>query len=193
MARKKTTRTKRRRKAGVKIAHTAAFELCEDGTCGEVKGTQSLSQKIWCKNEDSCSKGGGYCQLFRRAKKAAEKDPWLVAPVDRDHEAKHEPETFDYKCLCVVPVLETRDPKDSTKTRRLQLCGTGACSLKRQKHDSGDTWLCSGKCENEKCKCTLFKLNMTLDPGKAKWLLMSEDGKEVPHENSQYYRCFCVK
>jgi len=194
MARKKKTRRKRRRKAGVTIAHTAAFELCESGTCGEVKGTKNTEKKIWCHLADTCSKGGCYCQLFRRERKAPEDDPWLVTPVDHEHLAKYDPDKWDYKCICVSPVFELTHTDDGVDyTARLQLCGTGDCTLLRQKASTVDKLTCAGQCADEKCKCTLFRLKMSGEPEKAKWELVAKALKGVPHENGYYYRCFCLK
>jgi hypothetical protein len=175
----------------IKIAHTAAFELCEAGTCGKERVTSD--NKVWCHLDDTCKKGGCYCQLFRRAPTAAEDDPWLVAPVDHEHEAKYEPDTWKYKCLCVLPIFETTHTEDGVDyTVRLQVCETGGCALTRTKGPP-TTLVCSGDCADAKCKCTLFKLNMGTKADEAKWELVAKGGKTVNHQKGYYYRCYCLR
>ena len=174
----------------VKIAHTAAFELCGEGTCQDAK-VSSDEKNVFCKQPDTCKKGECYCQLFRRAKNAAEGDPWMVSALNKDKEAKNEPDKWNYKCICVRPVLETINTEDGVDYNvRFELCGdTGFCALERLLQNIS----CTGKCPNEKCKCTLFALDLRADPAKAKWKLVAKGGKEVTHEPGYYYRCFCLK
>lgn len=193
MARRTTTRrkTRRRRKGGVvTIAHTAAFERCEGGACTDPK-TDS-EKKVWCKQSDDCAKDGCYCQLFRRGKTAKEDEPWLVAPLDHNKEAKHEPDKWDYKCICVRPILEITHTEDGVEYKtRFQLCtGTGDCHLERSM--MGDME-CTGDCADKKCKCTMFRLPTGGKPEDARWELVAKGGKSVKHEKGYYYRCFCLK
>ena len=177
----------------MKVAHTAAFELCEGGTCGEPK--VDSEKKVFCKQSDDCSKGGCYCQLFRRKTGAAEGDPWLVAPLDHNKETKHEPEKWDYKCLCVQPILEVTHTEDGVDYKaRLELCaGTGLCTLERTKSLPADDLQCTGDCSDKKCKCTLFRMPTGGKPEEATWQLVAKGGKTVSHQKGYYYRCFCLK
>ena len=178
----------------VKIAHTAAFELCSDGSCSEPRIT-SDGKSIWCHLDQTCRKGGCYCQLFRRAKDAAADDPWLVAPVNHEHEAKNEPDKWNYKCLCVLPIFEVTHSDGGVDYKaRLQLCATGDCALTRTKGlGAPDQLTCSGDCADTKCKCTLFRLSTSAKPADAKWELVAKGGKTVDHAKGYYYRCFCLK
>jgi hypothetical protein len=178
----------------VAITHTSAFELCDGGTCGDAEvGTDK--KNVSCRQVDTCGKGGCYCQLFRRAKTAAADDPWSVADLDHHHEAKNEPKEYDYKCLCVLPILETTHSKDGVDyTTRFQFCGLSACSLTRTKTlGVGDDLECSGDCADTKCKCTLFRLSMRAKHDQAKWELAAKGGKKIGPENGYYYPCFCLK
>ena len=179
------------------IAHTAAFELCEGGTCEDAK-VSSDTKDISCRQLDTCGKGGCYCQLFRRAKGAAADDPWIVVALDHHHLAKNEPTKYEYKCLCVLPILETTYSKDGVDyTTRFQFCGLGACSLTRTGKVglfAGDDDLeCSGDCTDKKCKCTMFKLDMRINSGAAKWELAAKGSTKIDHKAGYYYRCFCLK
>lgn len=196
MARRTTTRRKTtRRKQGdaIKIAHTGAFELCEGGTCA--KAESDSEEKVYCKQSDDCAKGGCYCQLFRRKPGVAESEAWLVAPIDHHHEAKYEPKKWDYKCLCVQPILEITHTEDLVDYKaRLELCaGMGGCVLERTKSVPSDDLQCTGDCTDKKCKCTLFKLPTKGKPEDARWQIVAKGGKTVSHQKDFYYRCFCLK
>jgi hypothetical protein len=197
---KRTSRkTTRRRKTGgtVAIANPAAFEICDGGECADPQ-VSSDKKTIFCKQGGGCAKGGCYCQLFRKRKDVAKDDPWEVAPLDQHKEAKNEPDKFDYKCICVLPILEAEHTEaGETYTTRFQLCGTGTCSLSRTKVIGGssgpDQMKCSGDCEGG-CKCTLFSLQVKgADAKTAKWKLVAKSGKSVDHVGGVYYRCFCLK
>src|SRR4030095_642656 len=91
------------------MAHTLAshlaFELCEGGTCGDPR-PDAAQKTVSCPQSDTCSKGGCYCQLLQRSKDALDTAPWEMPPHNRDNEVKYKPDRFDYKCLCVKPILE---------------------------------------------------------------------------------------
>ena len=196
MATRRTTKKRKRRLLdAVKIAHTAAFELCEGGTCPD-PGVSGDKKNVFCKQGDECKKGGCYCQLFHRAPDAGADEPWVVAALNGQHEAKHEPKKWSYKCICVRPILETTHKEGTFDyTVRYQICeeGTGGCTLDRVTGGAVDKLACTGKCGNELCKCTLFKLTMGGDPAKAKWELAAAGGKQIDHQKGYYYRCFCLK
>ncbi|MFL6590939.1 MAG: hypothetical protein ACJ8M4_12295 [Chthoniobacterales bacterium] len=198
MARRKTTRTKtkRRKRADViKIAHTRAFELCEDGTCADFdpdKTGKDKDKKVHCPQGDGCKKGNCYCQLFRRDKGVDKDDPWLVAPLDHLRETKYEPKKWDYKCLCVRPILESTRTEDGVEYKvRYQLCSMGLCSGERTSGSGPDKLACTGDCGVKACKCTLFRLAQK--DSSATWDLVAKTGKQVDVEANYYYRCFCLK
>jgi len=181
------------------LASPLAFELCEGGTCGDPK--PSAAQKtVSCPQSDTCSKNGCYCQLFERRKGAADK-PWRVAPANHDNEVKYKPDKFDYKCLCVKPILEGESTTidDEKYATRFVLCGSGSCALtsvvvavKPVRHEIK----CTGSCERD-CKCTLFRLRVAggdgFEPKNAKWEYAAKADKQVPHDEDYIYRCFCLR
>jgi hypothetical protein len=96
----------------------------------------------------------------------------------------------------VLPILETTHSEDGLNyTTRFQFCGLGSCSLTRTATIGGgaDDLECSGDCADEKCKCTLFKLNMRAEKDKAKWELAAKGSTKIVHKKDYYYRCFCLK
>src|SRR6478752_3981580 len=99
MTKRIAMKKRRRLDAAVKIAHTAAFEPCEGGTCKD-PGVSGDKKNVFCKQGDDCKQGGCYCQLFRRAPDADKDDPWQVAALNGEHEAKNEPKKWNYKCIC---------------------------------------------------------------------------------------------
>jgi len=180
--------------ATVKIAHTAAFQLCEEGTC-ENETISKDEKKVFCQQGDGCQKGGCYCQLFRRKLDAGDDDPWLVVDLGARHEAKNEPKKWHYKCICVRPILETKhEEKFGRFTVRFQFCdeGMGLCTLERTGGEENKV-ACTGDCANNKCNCALFQLNMGDDPAKAKWEIASSGNNKISYQPGYYYRCFCLK
>ena len=186
------------------LVQSLAFELCEGGTCGDPK-PDAANKHVSCDPTDACSKGGCYCQLFQRRKNAPAKAPWEVSPADHENRVKYKPDRFDYKCLCVKPILEGAGQtiEGTTYATRFVLCGSGTCSLSsivvigegpREKHNEIK---CTGSCEGD-CKCTLFRLRIgpatpLFDPKLAKWEYVAKADKQVPHDNDYIYRCFCLK
>lgn len=114
---------------------------------------------------------------------------------------KYKGDEFDYKCLCVKPILEYEATIEDTKyVTRYVLCGLGGCGLEKK-----DTIVpaereirCAGKCEGE-CKCTLFRLQVgriggaKFDPKSAKWEYVAKADKWVPFLDGYLYLCFCLK
>ena len=117
-----------------------------------------------------------------------------MAALDADREARNEPDKYQYKCICVRPILETTHSEGGVDyTARFQLCeDTGLCSLERFA-GTPDTVACTGECPNKECKCTLFSLNVRDEPGEAKWKLAAKGGAQIKYEGRFYYRCFCLK
>jgi hypothetical protein len=187
------------------LASPLAFELCEGGTCGDPR-PDAAQKTVSCPQSDTCSKGGCYCQLFERRKGAADKVPWKVAPTNHDNEVKYKPDRFDYKCLCVKPILEGESVTiDGEKyATRFVLCGSGTCALSSvvvigegpHGEDVRHETKCTGSCERD-CKCTLFRLQVAggagFDPKKAKWEYVAKADKQVLHDTDYIYRCFCLK
>jgi hypothetical protein len=191
------------------LASPLAFELCEGGICGEPK-PDAAKENISCPPNDNCAKAGCYCQLFKRKKGSADTVPWEVPRTNHDNEVKYKKDDFDYKCLCVKPILEGKAQTIDgvTYTTRFVLCGLGTCSLdpvvvpyKDNPFDpdspikSQKEIKCSGSCEGD-CKCTLFRLQIRgdgFDPKAAKWEHMAKAGKQIPYDDKYIYRCFCLK
>lgn len=187
---------------GDTLASPLAFELC-DGKCLDPKPDDDKpTRHVSCPSSDNCSKGGCYCQLLQRKKDSDDKVPWKVAPRGYDKLVKYKDDEFDYKCLCVKPILEGEGQTiEGTKyATRYVLCGLGGCYLEPK-----DTFVstereikCSGSCEGE-CKCTLFRLQIgriggaRFDPKSAKWEYVAKADKSVPFNDGYLYRCFCLK
>ena len=188
------------------LASHLAFEVCESGTCGDPR-PDAAQETVSCPHSDACSKGGCYCQLFQRRKGAADTVPWKVAPANDKNEVKYKPDRFDYKCLCVKPILE-RDRvtiEGEAYTMRHVLCGSGSCALTSvgviEPDEGGDVvvqneFKCAGSCEHD-CKCTLFRLQLAggagFDPKKEKWEYVAKADKQVRPHKDYVYRCFCLK
>ena len=172
----------------------------QDGkNCG-----QDGKKNVFCPPSDDCAKGGCYCQLFKRKKNSTDAVPWEVARTNHAKEVKYKPDEFDYKCLCVKPILEA-EPKtiDGVKyAMRFVLCGLGTCSLDSVIKDPLDPKTkalkeikCSGSCEGD-CKCTLFRLRIRgdrFDPKEAKWEYMAKADQQIAHDDEYIYHCFCLK
>jgi hypothetical protein len=184
-----------------------AFELCEGGTCGEPKS--DAKQNVSCEPSDSCAKGGCYCQLFQRKKDSADTVLWKVPRMNHDKEVKYKKDEFDYKCLCVKPILERDQTIGDTKyAMRFVLCVSKSCGLDTVMAPYSDNPLdpnsikfrkefkCSGACEGD-CKCTLFRLQIRggrgFDPKNAKWEYMAKETKQVAFDDDYIYHCFCLK
>ena len=185
------------------LSHSGAFELCEGGTCQD-PAISADGRKISCPQGDSCGRGC-FCQLFSRRKDAAREAPWHVVPLDVNREAGHEPDKREYRCFCVRPILERSVLIDGdTYVARLQLCGTGSCSLGEVVEIGGigpaptttKKIRCSGDCDGG-CRCTMFRMRARgpapYQPSEAKWEFVAKASKLVDREDGFYYRCFCVK
>jgi hypothetical protein len=184
------------------LSSPLAFEFCEGGTCADAKPSGD-NKHVSCPPSDTCSKGGCYCQLFKRPKGSADTVAWEVAHADHKKQTKYRPDKLEYKCLCVKPILEGELTVDGVKySVRYQVCGVGSCSLDLVDVDTPQgtrhEMKCSGKCDGE-CKCTLFRLQVApkapaaFDPKDAKWELVAKADKQVLHEDNYIYHCFCVK
>jgi hypothetical protein len=188
-----------------KLASHLAFELCEGGTCGDPT-PDANNKHVSCPPNDNCSKGGCYCQLFQRAKGSADKVPWKVAPANQENLVRYKPDRFEYKCLCVKPILEGESVtiEGEKYAMRFVLCGSGTCSLSSvividevpgNVPDKHNEVKCTGSCERD-CKCTLFRLRVAghgFDPKEAKWKYVAKANKQVRHESDYVYRCFCLR
>jgi hypothetical protein len=181
------------------LASPLAFERCEGGTCGEPKTRDddppSKGKSVYCRASDDCAKGGCYCQLFKRKKDSDGTVPWEVPLPNQGGWIKHEPKKFDYKCLCVKPILEGKaETFDGIEyTMRFVLCGIGGCTLDLV--PLSRKIKCSGDC-HDKCKCTLFRLQIggpNFDPKKAKWEYLAKTEEQIEPDNNYVYRCFCLK
>lgn len=183
------------------LASPLAFELC-DGKCKDFKTDEDKPDKhVRCPPSDDCSKGDCYCELFQRKKGSADTAPWRVAPKSYDRLVKYKDDEFDYKCLCVKPILEGEVTIEDTKyAARYVLCGLGGCFLEKK-----DTMVpaereirCAGSCESG-CKCTLFRLQVgriggaQFKPESAKWEYVAKADKWMPFSDGYLYRCFCLK
>ena len=185
------------------LSSPLAFEFCEGGTCADAKPSKD-SKHVSCPPSDGCTKGGCYCQLFKRPKGSADTVAWDVAHADHESKTKYRPDKLEYKCFCVKPILEGELTKGGVNyTVRYQLCGLGSCDITNVPvHDSPlekhQEVKCTGKCEGE-CKCTLFRLQVApkapaaFDPKDAKWELIAKTDEQVKHDGSYVYRCFCLK
>lgn len=180
------------------FASPLAFEPCE-GSCAAAK-IEPDNKHASCPPSDGCQGAGCYCQLFYRTKGAADTEPWHASAINKNKLSSHDPDKFDYKCLCVKPILEGELTVDDVKySVRYQLCpGGGSCSLDVVEvigvHKHAEV-KCSGTCEGD-CKCTLFRLEVGgkgFDPGKAKWARVAKAGDQVKLEPHSLYRCFCLK
>ena len=147
---------------------------------------EGAADAIECKQGEKCKGKGCYCQLFQRDKNAKAEDPWDVTPTDGAHEAKKKKE-FDYKCICVQPIL----PEGYT------ICDTPLCKLTdSQTAGQGPEVECTGDCAGD-CKCVLFRLHVKpKNPQKkaaATWEWVANSGQKKKKEGGYYYRCFCTK
>jgi hypothetical protein len=190
------------------FASPLAFELCEGGTCDKPKMETNARNEtiISCAPSDNCVKGGCYCQLFKRPKDSADTVAWEVPRINHDKEVQYKPDKFDYKCLCVKPILESDQTIGGVKyTMRFVLCGLGDCGLDSviaQNVNPLDPnvkarkeFKCSGSCKGD-CKCTLFRLQIQgngFDSKEAKWQYVAKTGQNAVYDDKYMYHCFCVK
>ena len=188
------------------LASPLAFELCEgDTNCDEPKTKQNAKDEtiVSCPQSDKCAKGDCSCQLFKRAK--GTDDAWELPRMNHDKEVQYKSDKFDYKCLCVKPILEHELKIQGVKyTTRFVLCGLGTCSLdKAFMVDPNDPtgklftkqFKCTGDCEGD-CKCALFRLQIDGDNFNrkdAKWEYAAAAGQTVRYRENYFYRCFCLK
>lgn len=183
------------------LASPLAFERCEGGICGERK-PDAKEEYVSCPPSDNCTKGGCYCQLFKRKKGSPDTVPWELPRMDHDKQIKYKPTEFDYRCLCVKPILEYSVKIDGVEhTMRFVQCGLGLCSLDtkfQQPPWGGDlikTFQCSGDCKDHG-KCTLFRLQIRgdgFDPKEAKWEYKAKADKQIEYDDKYIYHCFCLK
>lgn len=188
------------------LAQSAAFELCGGGSCGDPQVTAD-GKYISCAASDGCSGVGCYCQLFRRDKNAPADSPWHVVKVDDNNKAKNRPAQFDYRCICVRPILEApaHTIDGDTYASRFVLCAMGSCSMIEVSDVTSidplvttKKYKCTGNCAGS-CKCNLFRLNLggeqgvVYRPEDAKWERVAKADVAVEPAQHFYYRCFCIK
>jgi hypothetical protein len=185
----------------IALAQSAAFEICAGGTCAHPQ-VSANGQTASCPQGDGCSRGGCYCQLFRRHKNAAANDPWHVVRLDHENNGRHNAAN-DYRCICVRPILPgpAHTIDGETYATRYVLCGIVDCGLLEVHVVGGPTHKkikCSGGCADT-CKCTLFRLQTSAEPGttyhpeRATWERVAKADTEIEPVAHYYYRCFCIK
>jgi hypothetical protein len=184
------------------LAQSSAFELCTGGTCGDPQISPD-GQTISCPQGAGCSRGGCYCQLFKRRKTEAPNGAWHVVKLNHHNEGRHNPANNDYRCICVRPILPGPDQTidGETYATRFVLCRNVDCGLVEVTVLAGTPHRqikCSGGCADT-CKCTLFRLQASAEPGtvyhpeQATWERVAKADTVVPPEAHYYYRCFCIK
>ncbi|HUB67318.1 MAG TPA: hypothetical protein VL981_07535 [Candidatus Methylacidiphilales bacterium] len=187
-----------------KISHPAAFVVRGTGDCGEpVLASDKTSGR--CNQGDECTgpADGSYCQLFRTPKSdkpATENTIWEVVavshkPGEMNFDKHYAPQKYDYKCLCVTPILPAGQVDGFAVNYRL--CGMGLCSMSPDAKD----WVCNGDCDDKSgCECLMFRLrlsdaaNASFKASEAAWEKITNKISGHDLSNKEFYhRCFCVK
>ncbi|MCE0483538.1 MAG: hypothetical protein LV479_04785 [Methylacidiphilales bacterium] len=188
-----------------KISHSSAFVVRGTGDCGEPLLT-SDKKSGRCNQGDECTGpgDGSYCQLFRTPKSdnpVAEKDiVWEVVSVshklgEMNFDKHYDPKKYNYKCLCVTPILPAGQVDGFAVNYRP--CGLGLCSMS----PDGKSWICSGDCDDKTgCECLMFRLrlsdsnNASFKASEATWEKITDavSGHDLS-DTELYHRCFCVK